>query len=215
MRLTKPCIVFFLVLTHHVSFANEAILPILQTHDIDLEKSASGRQLFFDKRLSKNNEISCASCHHLQLNGADKLVLSKGVAGQQATLKTPTVYNAVFNISQTWSGARKGLYDQVDAPINHPKEHATSWPEVISKLNQDATLRTRFQNIYKAPISQHTIQDAIAEFERSLITTNAPFDHWLMGDNNAISAQAKQGYQLFKNYGCISCRSMFQANNTA
>ena len=64
-----------------MSFANEAILPILQTHDIDLEKSASGRQLFFDKRLSKNNEISCASCHHLQLNGADKLALSKGVAG--------------------------------------------------------------------------------------------------------------------------------------
>jgi len=205
MTLTRPFVVLISVLFFNTGFAKEPILPIAQSHDLNAEKVALGRKLFFDKRLSKNNELSCASCHQLTRNGADNKALSDGVNGQKTTAKTPTVYNAVFNIRQTWSGARKDLFDQVDAPITNPREHGTTWPKVVHKLSSDLALQAQFKKLYQSPINQQNIQHAIASFEQSLITTNAPFDLWLKGDPNAINNEAKKGYQLFKDYGCISC----------
>jgi cytochrome c peroxidase len=193
------------VLFFNLSFAKEPITPIVAPAHLNKEKIALGKALFFDERLSKNNEISCASCHQLTTNGADDKAPSDGVEGQKTTAKTPTVYNAVFNIRQTWSGARIDLFDQVDAPITNPKEHGTTWAKVIAKLSADKELAAKFKRVYHSPISQQNIQHAIAEFEQSLVTTNAPFDRWLQGDQNAIDRKTKQGYRLFKSYGCISC----------
>lgn len=205
MTLIRPFVVLMSVLFFNVAFAKEPISPIVAPSNLNKEKIALGRALFFDKRLSKNDEISCASCHQLTTNGADKKALSDGVEGKKTTTKTPTVYNSVFNIRQTWSGARNDLFDQVDAPITNSKEHGTTWPKVIEKLSSDRELVARFYRIYQSPISQKNIQHAIAEFEQSLVTVNAPFDLWLKGDLNAINNEAKKGYQLFKDYGCISC----------
>ncbi len=205
MTLTRPFVVLLSVFFLNVAFAKEPISPIFALSKLNNEKVALGRALFFDERLSKNNKISCASCHQLTTNGADNKALSNGVEGQKTATRTPTVYNAVFNIRQTWSGARIDLFDQVDAPITNPKEHGTTWSEVIAKLSTDKELTAKFNRIYQSPISQQNIQHAIAEFEQSLVTTNAPFDRWLQGEQNAIDNQTKQGYQLFKRYGCISC----------
>lgn len=205
MTLTRSFVVLMSVLFFNLSFAKEPITPIVMPSHLNKEKIALGKVLFFDERLSRNNEISCASCHQLTTNGADNKALSDGVDGQKTTAKTPTVYNAVFNIRQTWSGARTDLFDQVDAPITNPKEHGTTWAKVIAKLSADKALAAKFQRIYHSPISQQNIQHAIAEFEQSLVTTNAPFDRWLQGEQNAIDSKTKRGYQLFKRYGCISC----------
>lgn len=205
MTLTRSFVVLMSVLFFKLSFAKEPITPIVTPSHLNKEKIALGRALFFDERLSKNNEISCASCHQLTTNGADNKALSDGVEGQKTSTKTPTVYNAVFNIRQTWSGARIDLLDQVDAPITNPKEHGTTWATVIAKLSADKELAAKFKRIYHSPISKQNIQHAIAEFEQSLVTVNAPFDRWLQGDQNAIDSKTKQGYQLFKRYGCISC----------
>lgn len=205
MTLIRPSVVLTLVLFFNTGFAKEPILPIAQPHALNAEKVALGRKLFFDKRLSKNNELSCASCHQLSRSGADTKAFSDGVDGQKTTAKTPTVYNAVFNIRQTWSGARKDLFDQVDAPITNPREHGTTWSEVVRKLSSDFALTALFKKIYQSPINQQNVQHAIAEFEQSLITTDAPFDLWLKGQQDAIDKDAKKGYQLFKGYGCISC----------
>ncbi|MEJ6472700.1 cytochrome-c peroxidase [Pseudoalteromonas piscicida] len=187
------------------SLANEPILPLQPVKQLDAKKVALGRSLFFDKRLSRGEQVSCASCHHLHSHGADVKPLSSGVNGALGELKTPTVYNAVFNIRQAWDGRALSLYDQVDAPILNPKEHDMSWPEVVAKLNQDQVLAAKFTAIYGKGISKHTIKAAIATFEKSLVTLNAPFDLWLNDKSITLSDSAKAGYELFKRYGCISC----------
>lgn len=185
--------------------ANEPILPLESAIGLDADKVSLGRTLFFDKRLSRGNQVSCASCHQLPSHGADVKPLSSGVNGAVGELKTPTVYNAVFNIRQAWDGRAQSLYDQVDSPILNPKEHDMTWPEVIAKLNQDKILVEQFDKVYSQGITKHTIKDAIATFESSLITVDAPFDLWLKDNSVKLPKPAIAGYELFKRYGCISC----------
>ncbi len=185
--------------------ANEPILPLEPAIGLDADKVSLGRSLFFDKQLSRGNQVSCASCHQLLIHGADVKPLSSGVNGALGELKTPTVYNAALNIRQAWDGRAQALYDQIDSPILNPKEHDMTWPEVVAKLNQDKTLVAQFTKVYSQGVTQHTIKDAIATFEGSLITLNAPFDLWLKDKSVKLPKSAIAGYELFKRYGCISC----------
>ncbi|MCO7191034.1 MULTISPECIES: cytochrome c peroxidase [unclassified Pseudoalteromonas] len=181
----------------------EPILP-LQSVATDARKVALGRQLFFDTRLSRTNDISCASCHQLSSHGADNSARSKGAFGRLGEVRAPTVYNSVFNIRQAWDGKAIDLKAQVTLPVENPKEFATTWPELIATLNQDQAFRAAFTQVYRAGLSSDSISDAIAHYERSLITLNAPFDLWLQG-KATLSEQAQEGYRLFKYYGCINC----------
>ncbi|AZZ96545.1 cytochrome c peroxidase [Pseudoalteromonas sp. R3] len=181
----------------------EPILP-LQSVATDARKVALGRQLFFDTRLSRTNDVSCASCHQLSSHGADNAARSKGAYERLGEIRAPTVYNSVFNIRQAWDGKAIDLKAQVTLPVENPKEFATTWPELIATLNQDQAFKTAFTHVYRAGLSSDSISDAIAHYERSLITLNAPFDLWLQG-KATLSEQAQEGYRLFKYYGCINC----------
>jgi cytochrome c peroxidase len=97
------------------------------------------------------------------------------------------------------------LQEQADGPVNNPIEMATNWEEVIPKLEQDEALTQEFLAVYPEGYSKDTITEAIAEFEETLITPNAPFDKYLMGDENAIGEDAKQGYAHFKEFNCATC----------
>jgi cytochrome c peroxidase len=187
--------------------ASDLITPIpLKTH-YNLSKANLGKKLFFDTRLSKNNTISCASCHILEDGGDDNLPVSFGIDGKTGTRNSPTVLNAVYNYSQFWDGHAKNLAEQVKGPIHNPVEMGTNFKEIISKLNQDKEYKTQFAKIYKDGITPSNISDAIAEFQKALTTPNSRFDKYLRGDKTALNTDELQGYKLFKEYGCISCHN--------
>lgn len=173
--------------------------------DLDSSKVLLGEQLFQDARLSKDNTISCFSCHSLATGGVDNKAHSLGVNGAEGDINAPTVFNSAFNFVQFWDGRAPTLEDQIDGPVNNPKEMASSWPEVIAKLSRDNAYPGRFSAIYRDGITAANIKDAIATYERSLITPNSPFDRYLHGNEKALSEQAGRGFKLFQSYGCSAC----------
>ena len=186
----------------------EPITPIPLELKLDARKVALGQRLFYDTQLSHDNTISCSTCHDLTKGGADGLPypIQRHTAGKRVKINTLTVFNSGLNFRLFWDGRAATLEDQIDFPIQHPAELATTWPEVIAKLDKDATYRRDFTTIYPQDgIQQATIKDAIATFERSLITPNSKFDRFLRGDKHALDERELAGYQLFKNLGCINC----------
>ncbi len=181
------------------------INPIPNEINADVKKVQLGKKLFFDPILSKDGTISCATCHDLQNGGDDGLKFSFGIDGQEGNINSPTVYNAVFNFRQFWDGRAKNLKEQVEGPIVNPVEMGHSMAGAVDILKKSRTYLKDFNEIYSDGLTQENLADAIAEFEKVLITPNSPFDKYLKGDKKAISQKAKEGYRLFKSKGCILC----------
>ena len=207
MKLIKTSCFFGLFLLSQAYAGQEPITPIPNQVDVDNRKVQLGKKLFFDTRLSFDNSISCASCHDLETGfGADGKQFSDGVKGHQGTRNSPTVFNASLNFKQFWDGRANDLAGQARMPVTNPLEMGmASWTDVIAKLNKDSQYPQEFKAIFGGPISEDGIVAAIAEYEKTLITPNSPFDQFLLGNESAISKQQKQGYELFKTYGCVSC----------
>ena len=189
--------------TENTSFYAIRALP--EKIELDVEKVALGKSLFHDPRLSLNNTVSCASCHNLSTGGVDGLSRSVGINAGVSAVNTPTVFNSGFNFVQFWDGRAISLEDQIEGPLNHPKEMGSNWKQVVGKLSQDKFSLNQFIKFYPDGITPTNIKDAIATFERSLITPNSRFDKFLNGEINAINQQEKHGYELFQSYGCTSC----------
>ena len=186
--------------------AGEPVRPIAEALPVDVRKVILGKELYHDVRLSGDNTVSCASCHGLETAGVDNKQYSEGVQGQKGGVNAPTTFNAVYNFVQFWDGRAATLADQAAGPPLNPVEMASSsFDEIIAKLAADKHYVEAFAQVYPDGITQANITDAIEEFEMTLLTPNSPFDKYLRGDNNAISAEAKQGYELFKEYGCATC----------
>ena len=186
--------------------AGEPVRPIAEALPVDARKVLLGKELYHDVRLSGDNTVSCATCHDLTMAGVDNKQYSEGVQGQKGGVNAPTTFNAVYNFVQFWDGRAATLADQAAGPPLNPVEMASSsFDEIIAKLAADKHYVEAFAQVYPDGITQANITDAIEEFEMTLLTPNSPFDKYLRGDNNAISAEAKQGYELFKEYGCATC----------
>lgn len=184
----------------------EPIKPLQPVTGLDPQIVALGKKLFHDPRLSKDETISCASCHNLATGGADSSRVSVGIGGELGLVNSPTVYNSGLLFRQFWDGRVETLEEQIDGPIHAPFEMGMSWPDVVARLYGDADYPQLFRKAFRGgEISAANIKKAIADFERSLVTLNAPFDRYLQGDEEAITKQQKRGYALFKQYGCISC----------
>ena len=187
-------------------FAGEPVRPIAQSVSVDERKMKLGDMLYHDTRLSSDNTVSCASCHDLSTAGVDNKQYSEGVDGQKGGVNAPTTFNAVYNFVQFWDGRATTLAEQAAGPPLNPVEMASkSFDEIVAKLEKDKAVKQAFEEIYPDGITEANITNAIEEFERTLITPNAPFDAYLLGNEGAISAQAKQGYELFKKYDCATC----------
>lgn len=184
---------------------DEPVTPLPLHHNLDEAKVSLGEQLFHDPLLSHDNTISCASCHSLSTGGADQLVHSNGIGGKQGTVNAPTVFNASLNFVQFWDGRAATLEEQVDGPLSNPGEMGSSWNEVLQKLRASSTYVNTFAAIYPDGVQVANVRDAIATFERSLITPNSRFDRYLNGQTDAMTADEVEGYRLFKVYGCASC----------
>ncbi|MCP3668548.1 MAG: cytochrome B6 [Gammaproteobacteria bacterium] len=184
---------------------NEPLRPLQMVSDLNQKKVTLGDRLFHDPRLSSNDSISCANCHNLTSGGADHRFGSIGIDGKTGNIKAPTVFNSGNSFVQFWDGRAVTLEDQVDGPVQNPLEMGSTWPQVVEKLTSDPEISALFKDIYRDGITAVNIKDAIATFERSLVTVNSRFDRWLRGDSTALREQELKGYQLFKNYGCSSC----------
>jgi len=181
------------------------IKPIPNKVKVDAKKVQLGKKLFSDPILSKDGTISCATCHDLQNGGDDGLKFSFGIKGQEGNINSPTVYNAVFNFRQFWDGRAKDLKEQAIGPIENPVEMGHTMVDAVETLKQNKIYLKNFNDVYADGITKDNIVDAIAEFEKILITPNSPFDRYLKGDKEAISQKAKEGYRLFESKGCILC----------
>lgn len=183
----------------------EITQPIPADLKFDARKVRLGGELFNDARLSVDGTIACASCHVLSKGGADGLTHSIGVHGAEGAINAPTVLNSAFNFVQFWDGRAATLEAQMDGPVNHPKEMGSSWPAITVKLHDDEHYRRVFAELYPDAITVANIKDAIATFERALLTPNSRFDRYLRGKQDALNEQELRGYNAFQHYGCITC----------
>lgn len=191
--------------TAAAALLDEPIQPIPLTLKQDPARVDIGRLLFQDTRLSGNGSLSCASCHDLGKGGVDGRAQSMGLHRGLTNVNTPTVLNAALNFRQFWNGRADSLEAQIDHVMQSSVEMGSKWEDVVQKVSQDAGYRKAFAAAYKDGITRANIQNALATFERTLITPNSRFDKFLRGDANAISAAEKTGYAKFKQYGCVAC----------
>jgi cytochrome c peroxidase len=188
-----------------VPLSGEPIVPIPTVAPSDPAKVRLGERLFRDVRLSHDDKFACTSCHRLDQGGDDGQTRSIGGDGQPLDFNTPTVFNAALSFRLSWRGNFRTLEEQAEAVLLNPRLMGTSWPELMAKLQADQTYRRDFDSAYGQQPARPLVLDALAAFERSLLTPRAPFDRYLLGESDAIGPEAKRGYGLFKSHGCVAC----------
>lgn len=171
-----------------------------------------GKKLYFEKRLSINESISCNSCHRVDehLGGVDNVSVSPGAFGKTGDRNSPTVLNAGFHVAQFWDGRAADLVEQAKGPILNPIEMAMpDEAAVIKRLKDDRDYQTLFRKAFPnadSPITYQNLAEAIAAFERTLITHDR-FDDFLNGDDSALSTLELRGLEKFSAYACTTCHS--------
>ncbi len=192
-------------------------VPIAQTRSVipkdnpqTAEKIALGEKLFFDGRLSADGSVACASCHQPQLAFTDGRPVSVGIGNRIGQRNSPTVLNALYNKMQFWDGRAGTLEQQAGLPIVNPVEMGQ--PTLDSALARIAAIpeyRATFIRVFARPPNAPDMLRAIASYERSQVSFDSPFDHYMAGDSNAISATAKRGWRLFNTRGrCNLCHAL-------
>jgi cytochrome c peroxidase len=187
------------------SLGAEPITPVPVAAGLDPRRLALGEQLFRDTRLSHDNMLSCSSCHDTATNGASANARDRGANGSLHPFNTPTVFNAALNFRLTWEGNVHSLEDEAEVGLRNPAVMASSAEEAIAKIRADPVMVQGFRDAYGRAPDTAALLDAIATYERSLVTPGSRFDRWLAGETSALSAEELSGYQLFKSLGCISC----------
>lgn len=169
-----------------------------------------GKILYYDVRLSKNETQSCNSCHNLKTFGVDNLPTSPGDGGINGERNSPTVINAAYHFTQFWDGRASTLEEQATMPILNPVEMGIPDEQfLIDRLSKIELYQTKFKEAFpeeKQPLTFKNIANAIAVFERVLITQTR-FDDFLKGDENKLNEQEIRGLSLFLNRGCVVCHN--------
>jgi len=188
--------------------AEEPIQPIRPVQEINLAQVQLGKKLYFDPRLSKSGFISCNSCHNLSMGGTDNLKTSIGDQWQKGPINAPTVLNSSMNLAQFWDGRAADLKEQAGGPIANPGEMGFTHELAVSVLQSIPEYVIEFKQVFgKDGITIDEVTQAIAEFEKTLVTPGSRFDLWLLGEKYAITDDELQGYQLFKSSGCVACHN--------
>jgi cytochrome c peroxidase len=185
------------------SSQNEPIQPIPLQVALDSHKVQLGKNLFADKRLSVDRQVSCLSCHRLDLGGADRKARSIGANGVQTNTNTPTIFNVAYNFRFSWNGKFETLEAQIEGLSR--TSMGRSWDRVLIDLQKMPDYVRMFEAIYVDGITQSNAIDALAVYTRSLYTPNSRFDRFLRGDRAALTVEETEGYRLFKSYGCVRC----------
>jgi len=168
---------------------------------------ALGEMLFFDPRLSRKANMSCASCHNPALGWSDGLPTATGFDMQTLARATPTIINTAFNPIQMWDGRKGTLEEQALGPIEAGGEMNMPLPDMVARLKTIHGYAAKFEQAYPGMgISEVTVARAIASYERTVLSTESPFDRWRKGDAQAVSESAKRGFDLFTDKAkCAVC----------
>jgi cytochrome c peroxidase len=183
----------------------EPITPLPQPPPADPLKLALGESLFGDRRLSHEGTLACSSCHDIHTNGADDGRRTTGRDGSRLPSNIPTLFNAALSFRLNWEGNFRTLEAQAQSSLENPAIMGTSVDEVLKKLRADPKVVGQFNDSYGGGPDRAKLLDAIATYERSLLTPGGRFDRWLGGDTMALTAEEQSGYRLFKSLGCVSC----------
>jgi cytochrome c peroxidase len=172
------------------------------------EKAALGKRLFFDPRLSGENTMSCASCHNPEKAFGDDRPRAQGKGGQELARNTPSLLNVGYYSKFFWDGRAESLEQQALVPIQSPEEMDQDLDELEHELKAIPAYEEQFQVAFGGDVTRERIAQALAAFQRTLVTGPSPFDRYLAGDEESLSASAKRGLDLFKGEaGCIRCHN--------
>ena len=177
------------------------------------ETIALGRRLYYDKGLSVDSTVSCASCHRPDAGFADPDQFSEGVNGQKGGRQAPPVMNAAYFTTQFWDGRAASLEDQAGGPVENPIEMAFTHEGVVDRLSGDPSYVAQFKEAWgDGPIVFEMVSKSIASFERTVLVGNSPFDRYLFGgEKDAMSEEAIRGLELFrdpKKGNCEVCHTI-------
>jgi cytochrome c peroxidase len=174
------------------------------------EKIALGQKLFFEGRLSADGTVACATCHDPARAFTDGRPTSVGIYGRTGQRNAPTVLNALYNKAQFWDGRAKTLEEQAALPIVNPVEMGQpSLDAAVAKIAGIEEYKQTFQTVFGRPANGPDLLRAIASYERTLVSFDSPFDHFIAGDKNAIDDAAKRGWELFNTQGrCNKCHAL-------
>jgi len=180
---------------------------IPENNPLTAEKIALGKMLYFDKRLSADNSVACASCHDPKFGFTDGKPVSTGIKGQQGGRSAPTVINRLFSDAQFWDGRAADLEAQALGPIQNPIEMGNTLEATVKKLQAIKGYRAAFQRAFGTEVTEDGIAKAIASFERTVLSGNSAYDRFKAGDKKAMSESAQRGLALFENkrVNCIGC----------
>lgn len=195
---------------------DEPIQPIEAAKNINSAKAELGKKLYFDPRLSASGIISCNTCHNLSLGGTDNLKTSIGHKWSAGPVNAPTVLNSSLALAQFWDGRAPDLKAQAAGPIQAGVEMNMPHSLAVNVINSIPGYAPEFKAVYgsdKADIDK--ITEAIAEFEKTLVTPNSRFDQWLKGNDKALNATELAGWKLFKDSGCVGCHNGPAAGGTS
>lgn len=194
-----------------VSYFRPAEVPTPKNNVPTAERVQLGKALFFDPRLSGSGWISCATCHNPALGWSDGLPTAIGHGMTVLGRATPTILNTAYQRFQFWDGRARTLEEQALGPIEAEVEMAGNVADAVTKLKKLPQYVEMFAKAYPGEeISGDTIAKALASFERSIVSSEAPFDRWQKGDEGAVNESVKRGFALFKGKAnCTACHQGF------
>lgn len=192
------------------NFKEASKLLTIKNGEISHDEVALGQKLFNDTLLSKNNDISCATCHKLKEGGEDNLPTAIGHNNQKnpSHLNTPTVLNTAFATAYFWNARAKTLEEQAAGPIQAHFEMNMTQEEVVKRLQESSEYVQLFNTVFEnePAVSFENVQKALASYERTLLTRGS-LDEFLEGNNDAMNSKAKKGFELFLTKGCKGCHA--------
>jgi cytochrome c peroxidase len=166
-----------------------------------------GKKLYFDTRLSQDNTISCATCHNPDMGWSDEGPTSKGIKNQLGGRRAPPVVNAAYSALQFWDGRAPSLEEQAKGPIENPVEMGNTHTAMLKTVNYIPGYVEEFKQVFGiGPITVDQVAEAIAAYERTVVTTDSPFDRYVRGDDGAMTPLEKKGLEIFNGKGhCSAC----------
>jgi cytochrome c peroxidase len=184
-------------------------LSIPSDNPLTEARVALGKQLFFDKRLSRDNSVSCASCHDPSRGWSNGQAVAQGIGGQLGKRSVPSIVNVTYHTFLFWDGRAGSLEEQAQAPILNSSEMAMpTMAEVEARLGRIEGYRQQFQRAFGSDVTAANVAKALAAFERTILSGNAPYDRYKAGETDALSEAALRGLKLFFHKAhCAACHS--------
>ena len=184
----------------------DSYIPIPEDNPLTPEKVALGRELFSDQKLSRDQSLSCATCHDPKRAFTDGRPVALGVFGRKGSRKVPTLVNRAYGKTFFWDGRISSLEEQVVRPILDPKEMDMTVEEVVARLRPAGRYQDWFQQVFQREINGGDLARALASYVRTILSGDSAYDRYINGDREALSEQAREGLRIFRGKGnCTSC----------